>query len=142
MQLRVWQAIRIAWLSEAALLAGHMEQSTQRAHQALDLARAHQERGNQAWAFRLLGAIAVHHEPPAVESAQDYYCQALTLAEELGMPPLQAHCHHGLGTLSAKIGRREQACAELSTASVLYRAMDMTFWLPQEEAALAQAEGW
>jgi hypothetical protein len=24
---------------------------------------------------------------------------------------------------------------------VLYRAMDMTFWLPQTEAALAQVEG-
>ncbi len=38
-------------------------------------------------------------------------------------------------------GQREQARAELSTAIELYRAMDMTFWLPQAEAALAQREG-
>ncbi len=57
------------------------------------------------------------------------------------MRPLQAHCHRGLGTLYAKTGRREQARAELSTAIELYRAMDMTFWLPQAEAALAQVEG-
>ena len=38
-------------------------------------------------------------------------------------------------------GQREQARAELSTAIELYRAMDMTFWLPQAEAALAQVEG-
>ena len=57
------------------------------------------------------------------------------------MRPLQAHCHRGLGTLYAKIGRREPARAELSTAIELYRAMDMTFWLPQAEAALAQVEG-
>jgi hypothetical protein len=37
-----------------------------------------------------------------------------------------------------KTGQREQACAELSAAIALYRAMDMTFWLPQAEAALAQ----
>jgi hypothetical protein len=55
--------------------------------------------------------------------------------------PLAAHCHLGLGTLSAKIGRLEQARAELSTAIDLYRAMEMTFWLPQAEAALAEAEG-
>ena len=50
----------------------------------------------------------------------------------------QAHCHLGLGTLYTKMGRREQARAELSTAIELYRAMEMTFWLPQAEAALAQ----
>jgi hypothetical protein len=31
--------------------------------------------------------------------------------------------------------------AELSTALALYQTMDMTFWLPQVEAALAQVEG-
>jgi Flp pilus assembly protein TadD len=67
--------------------------------------------------------------------------QALTLAEELGMRPLQAHCHRGLGTLYAKIDSREQARTALATAIALYRAMDMTFWLPQTEAALAQVEG-
>jgi Flp pilus assembly protein TadD len=57
------------------------------------------------------------------------------------MRPLQAHCHRGLGTLYAKRGQREQAHTELSTAIELYRAMEMTFWLLQAEAALAQVEG-
>jgi hypothetical protein len=57
------------------------------------------------------------------------------------MRPLQAHCHLGLGTLYARINQREPARAELSAAVDLYRAMDMTFWLPQAEAALAQVEG-
>jgi hypothetical protein len=57
------------------------------------------------------------------------------------MRPLQAHCHLGLGSLYAKVGKAEQARAELSTAIALYRAMDMTFWLPQAEVALAQVEG-
>ena len=102
--------------------------------------RAHQERGNQAYALRLLGDIAARREPPEVEQAEAHYRQALALAEELGMRPLQAHCHRGLGTLYATIGQQEQARAELSTAIELYRAMDMTFWLPQAEAALAQVE--
>ena len=68
------------------------------------------------------------------------YQQALTLADELGMRPLQAHCHLGLGTLYAKVEQEEQARAELSTAIALYRTMEMTFWLPQAEAALAQVE--
>jgi hypothetical protein len=62
------------------------------------------------------------------------------LAEDLGMRPLQAHCHRDLGMLHTTIGQQEQACAELSAAIVLYRAVDMTFWLPQTGAALAQVE--
>ena len=54
------------------------------------------------------------------------------------MRPLQAHCHYGLGMLYATAGRREQARTELSVAVTLYRAMDMTFWLPQVETALAR----
>jgi DNA-binding winged helix-turn-helix (wHTH) protein len=62
------------------------------------------------------------------------------VAEELGMRPLQAHCHRVLGTLYATTGRREQAHAALTTAIALYCAMDMTFWFPQVEATLAHIE--
>ena len=64
---------------------------------------------------------------------------ALALAEELGMRPLQAHCYLGLGRLYLKTKQIEQARIALSTAIDLYRSMEMTFWLPQAEAALAQA---
>jgi hypothetical protein len=54
------------------------------------------------------------------------------------MRPLQAHCHLALGSLCGKTGWPEPTRAELSAAIDLYRAMNMTFWLPQAEAALAQ----
>ena len=38
------------------------------------------------------------------------------------------------------MGRLAEAPTELSTAIAMYRAMDMTFWLPQAEAALAQVK--
>jgi hypothetical protein len=56
------------------------------------------------------------------------------------MRPLQAHCYRGLGTLYIKTSQKEQARTALSTAMELYRAMEMTFWLPETEAALAQVE--
>jgi hypothetical protein len=59
----------------------------------------------------------------------------------LGMRPLVAHCHLGLGTLYGRVGRAQQAHAALGTARALYRAMEMTFWLPQAEAALAEVSG-
>jgi tetratricopeptide (TPR) repeat protein len=128
-------------LGEAQLLAGRLEEAHVLAEHALALARKHQERGNEAYTLRLLGGIAAQRELLHVEEAAIYYRQALALANELGMRPLVAHCHYGLGTLYAKIGQRAPARAELSAAIALYHAMDMTFWLPQAEAALLQVEG-
>jgi class 3 adenylate cyclase/tetratricopeptide (TPR) repeat protein len=134
-------ALRAIEVSETYLGAGRLEEATVLARQAFDLACAQQGRGEQAWALRLLGTIALHGDLPEVEPAEASFRQALALAEELGMRPLQAHCHLGLGTLYATTSQRQQACAELSAAIALYRAMDMTFWLPQAEAALARVEG-
>jgi tetratricopeptide (TPR) repeat protein len=128
-------------LSEVCRLAGRGEEAWQHARQALDLARQRKVRGEEAFAMHQLGTLHAHADPPDVSQAEAYSQQALALAEELGMRPLQAHCHRDLGTLYAKTGRQEQARVELSTATEMYRAMDMTFWLPQAEAALAQVEG-
>jgi tetratricopeptide (TPR) repeat protein len=136
-----FQALCGLSLGEAHLLAGRLEEAHSLAERTLALARQHQERGHQAYALRLFGEIAARREPPERDQAEDNYCQGLALAEELGMRPLQAHCHHGLGTLYATVGQRAQARTALTTAIELYRAMDMTLWLPQAEAALAQVEG-
>jgi class 3 adenylate cyclase/tetratricopeptide (TPR) repeat protein len=128
-------------LSEAYLLAGRVDEAMELAMRVLEFSRDHKERGFHAWALRLLGEIAAHRARPEVEQAESYYHAALALADELGMRPLLAHCHRGLGVLYGKIGRPEPARVELSTAIEMYRTMDMTFWLPEAEAALAQVEG-
>jgi predicted ATPase/class 3 adenylate cyclase len=132
---------RAAWLSEVCRLAGRGEEAWQYARQALDLALQLKERRNEAHALHQLGVVHAHADPPDIVQAEAHYQQALALAEELGMRPLVAHCHQGLGRLYHQTGQREQAHAELSTAIELYRAMDMTFWLPQAETALAEVEG-
>jgi predicted ATPase len=130
----------VVWLSEVCRLAGDGEEAWQHARQALDLARQQKEHGNEAHALHQLGVVHAHADPPDVAQAETHYQQALALAEELGMRPLAAHCQHGLGNLYATIGRHAEARAALSAAIALYRAMEMTFWLPQAEAALAQVE--
>jgi len=128
-------------LSAVELLAGHLDEASQHACQALDLSRQQKARGYEAHALFQLGAIHTRAAPPDVQASEARYREALTLAEPLGMRPLQAHCHLGLGTLYTTIGRPDQARAELSAAIELYRAMEMRFWLPQAEAALAKVEG-
>jgi class 3 adenylate cyclase/tetratricopeptide (TPR) repeat protein len=130
-------ALRAAYLGEGYLRVGQINKALQLAESAVKLSLDRQERGYQAWVLRLLGEIHTHGNNQAVEQAEAYYQQALALATELGMRPLQAHCHLGLGKLYGQMERQEQACVELATALDLYRAMDMTFWASQAEAILA-----
>ncbi|MBI4587458.1 MAG: tetratricopeptide repeat protein [Candidatus Rokubacteria bacterium] len=128
-----WHSLLIAWLGEAYLAAGQMDDARGLADRALELAGQHEERGNQAWALRLLGEIASHPAPPDVRIAENHYRQAMALAYELGMRPLLAHCHLGLAKLYRRTGKRQEAQEHLATATTMYREMDMRFWLEEAE---------
>jgi tetratricopeptide (TPR) repeat protein len=128
----------VTWLSEVCRLAGRGEEAWQHACQAIDLARQQKARGHEAVALHQLGVFYAHTDPADTTQAGTHYQQALALAEKLGMRPLQAHCHRGLGTSYRQIGKEEQARAELFMAIEMYRDMGMTFWLPQSEAVLTQ----
>ena len=129
-------ALRIAYLAEAHLAGGEPDLAAELGQRSLALSRQYRERGHEAWAVRLLGEIASHPDPPDTVTAEDYYRQALAIATELGMRPLSAHCHLGLGKLYRRSGRREQAHEHLSAAAKMCREMDMAFWLQQGEAEL------
>jgi tetratricopeptide (TPR) repeat protein len=128
----------LACLGEGYLLAGRAADAGRVTMRALDLARARGERGVEAWALRLLGEGAFKGgSPPDVEAATDYYRQALALATELDMRPLAAHCHLGLGQCYRRFGDQAKAQEHLTVAAMMYREMDMGFWLAQAEAQLS-----
>lgn len=139
--LLVYQSLRVAWLSEAYVLVGRMDDAIRSGLRALDLARECKERGHEAWALRVLGKIAMKGDPVEIEKAEDYYHQAVALAQELGMRPLLARCHLGLGILSHMVGKLDQARSELSAALELFRSMGMAFWVDRVEARLATVGG-
>lgn len=122
----------------ACMLAARLDSALALAHEALTMARKHGERGHGAWALRFLGEIALHGDSLDAPQAERSYCEALALANELGMRPLGAHCHLGLGKLYATTGKQLEARAELTAAAELYRGMEMTFWLRRAERALAR----
>jgi hypothetical protein len=90
-------------------------------------------------ALHVLGKIAASGEAPAAGEAEERFHEALDLANEMGMRPLQAHTHLSLGRLYRRLGRPAEARAELNVAIDLYRAMEMAHWLPEAEAELAEA---
>ena len=65
--------------------------------------------------------------------------EALTRASDLGMRPLVAHCHLGLGKLYRRTGDRAKAEEHLTTAATMYREMDMSFWLEKAETHLRES---
>jgi tetratricopeptide (TPR) repeat protein len=127
-------------LGEGFLLAGWVERAVELADRAFNASKRRKQRGYQAQALRLLGNIAARRDPPSADEAEVRYRESLALAEELEMRPLQAHCHLGLGKLHRQVGRGHQARVELSTAVEMLRTMGMTFWLPEAETELAEAE--
>jgi tetratricopeptide (TPR) repeat protein len=128
-----YHSLLVVQLGEAYLLADRREEALAAGSRALTLARDRGERGHESWALRLLGEIASTRNPPDTATADGHYREALALADELGMRPLVAHCHLGLGRLYRRTGQREQARDHLTMAATAYREMDMGFYLAQVE---------
>jgi tetratricopeptide (TPR) repeat protein len=133
----IWaKALWSAWLAEAHLLSARLDDATTTCGRALGLAVQRKERGQEAYARRLLGEIRSRANHRDTAEAERQYRAAAALAQELGMRPLVAHCHLGLGKLHSATGLRPEARECLAAALAMYREMDMPFWLEHATAAL------
>ena len=120
-----------AQVGEGYLLAGQRDEAARLAATALEAARAQKQRGQEAAALWLSAEIA--GGALEGERAEADYQHAMALASEIGLRPLVAHCHLGLGKLYRRTGKSEQAREHLSIATTMYREMDMTYWLEKAE---------
>jgi tetratricopeptide (TPR) repeat protein len=125
-------------LGGAYLLDGRLADATRIAQDGLATARHRRERGAEGNLLRLLGDIAAHPDRVDANTAEAHYRQALALADELGMFPLMAHCHLGLGKLYRRAGTRQQAREHLTTAGAMLGEMDMRYWREQADAELKE----
>jgi tetratricopeptide (TPR) repeat protein len=123
-------------LGHVCLLLGRLGEARRLGDRALEFCPHHP--GFAARALHLLGDIATHPDRFDAETGEAHYREAMALAEPRGMRPLVAHCHLGLGKLARRTGNREQARDHLTTATSMYREMDMRFWLAQAEAGLRE----
>ena len=119
------------FLAEARLLSGRDDEAAAVATRARELAAQREEQGWEAWAWWMIGEIAATRAD--VSSAGDAYRRALTAAEALGMRPLVAQCHLGLGRLHRRAGKQAQAVEHLDAARTMFREMSMSWWLGEAE---------
>jgi tetratricopeptide (TPR) repeat protein len=134
-------ALRLTYLGEAYLDAGRHEEATMAATRAATFAREHEARGEEAWATRLLAEIAWRVDRGGVDTAIRRYGESLALARELGMLPLVAHCHLGIGNLYRHTGEGVKAQEALATAARMYREMNMAFGPEKAEAGRGRVSG-
>jgi tetratricopeptide (TPR) repeat protein len=130
-----WPALVLLYAGTTYFSAGRIDEAATHVREALALTSRLGARGNEAHALCLAGDVA---STGGAGDAGGYYREALALAAELGMRPLVAHCHLGLAKLYRRTGKREQVQEHLTTATTMYREMDMRFWLEQAEAELRQ----
>jgi class 3 adenylate cyclase/tetratricopeptide (TPR) repeat protein len=123
-------------LGEGLLAMGDAPRAGSTAERALELARAHGERGHEAAALRLLADVAAAQDPPLLAVATERYSAALRVAEELELRPLLARAHLGLGQLHRRGGQMQAAEAHLATAVVLFSDLGMRSWLDRSEPEL------
>jgi tetratricopeptide (TPR) repeat protein len=120
--------------AEGLLLSGDLSEAKHIANRGLELAKTNEERGVEAETLELLGEIASAEEPTTLDATDRLFERAKTLAAELGMRPLVARCHLGLGKLYRRTSKRDQALEHLTTATTMYREMDMRWWADQADA--------
>jgi predicted ATPase/class 3 adenylate cyclase len=123
-------------LGEGFLAMGDTARAAEIGERAIELARTHGERGHEAAALRLLGDLALAHEPPLVGTATEHYRAAIAIADELGLRPLLARTHLALGQLQRRAGRAIDAEGNLTTAVVLFSELGMRSWLDRSEPEL------
>jgi tetratricopeptide (TPR) repeat protein len=131
-------ALFLALQGEGLLHAGRLDDADRVGALAVQMAANYKERGHEAWALRLLAEIATRREHPDVVAADAAYERAIVLATELGMRPLIAHCHLGLGKLYRRTDKREQAREHLAAATTMYREMGMTYWLEKTDVEVEE----
>jgi class 3 adenylate cyclase/tetratricopeptide (TPR) repeat protein len=127
----------VAWLAHAYLLAGRLEEGVKEAKRAYELAEASKQQAKIAHTLRILGEMHSAGDSSQLEEAKRYFVRALHLAIELGMRPLQAHCHLGLSRVYGRQNLVADSKEHITEAVWLYKTLEMGSWLREAERQLS-----
>lgn len=125
-------------LARACLLLGRCDEARRLGNRALELCPS--QPGFAAHALLLLGDVAARPDQFDAALSETHYREALAIAEGLGMRPIMAHCHFGLGKVYLRTGKPDQARDHLAVATTMYRDMEMRYWLAQVEAETSRPQ--
>jgi class 3 adenylate cyclase/tetratricopeptide (TPR) repeat protein len=124
-RLIVDQPMFLVQLGEASLLANQTAKALQCGNEALDIALAHEGKGNQAWARFLIARASWADASDAIDGPIAELEAALTLAFECGAQPLAAFCQTLLSDIHCRRGDAVKATDYAAAAEAIYAGLDM-----------------
>lgn len=132
-----WRSV-CHWLcSGAHFELGSMEEARTHAELALQFALENNERQVQGVSRTWLGRVIAKTEPRQIETAEQQFCQGISLLEELEIRAEYSVGYLWLGEVYAEAGRREEALENLKKAEAIFREMAMDYWLGKTQDVLA-----
>jgi len=127
MGMRGLKSMCSVFLAEACIASGDPRAGREYAERALEFARTRNEKGWEAWSLKVLGD-ALSPSADGIEPALTAYRASIGIAGALGMRPVLAHCHSGLGRVYERYGRGDEARSSKAEAEAVYRELGMVSW--------------
>jgi class 3 adenylate cyclase/tetratricopeptide (TPR) repeat protein len=131
---RTTRTFALTALSEVYFLGGDLTRALTTANEAVQQARAYEERGAEAYACWVL-ATTESASAGDLDGAARTFQAAITIATELHLRPLLAHCYVGLGDLNERRGNRGEANEHWERGRQLFDALRMQPWIPTIHAS-------
>jgi tetratricopeptide (TPR) repeat protein len=127
--------------AEAYLLGGRLDDARRVAANAARTAAERHEPGYQANAYWVSGLIELQSGADNHDAARRFLSDALSIARERGMRPLQVKVLLAHGHLERSAGGLDSAAQHLAAAHTLAHALSMPYWLARinEELQLLRA---
>ena len=125
MRLIVDQPMMLVHAALALLLGARMEDAMKYGKRALELAVAHDAKGDEAWARFLIGRVHWASGPQAMDESEMQLEAGLRLAVACEARPLAAFCRATLGAIHTRRGSEARAREFTAAADATYRELDM-----------------
>jgi predicted ATPase len=125
MRLIADQPMLLVHRGQAALLAGRTEETKSHGERALELASAHEAKGDEAWARFLIASACGVSTRASSEEAAMHLKVALRLADACDARPLAAFCHTALAAVHSRLGDESAGQESTEAAEQIYRALDL-----------------
>jgi hypothetical protein len=125
MRLMVDQPMFLVHLGHASLLAGRIDDASSYGRRALDIAVAHEGKGNEAWARFLIACAYRAADAGAMDKSARELEAALRLALACEARPLAAYCQTTLADIHGRRGAKIAVQEFTAAADSIYADLDM-----------------
>jgi class 3 adenylate cyclase/tetratricopeptide (TPR) repeat protein len=125
LRLIVDQPMMLVRLGQASLVAARIEEAMNYGKRALELALAHDAKGDEAWARFLIARAYWASAPRAMDESAMQLDAALRLAIACEARPLAAFCQATLGAIHARRGDKARAQEFTAAADAICAELDM-----------------